>query len=129
VDPQFKEVLLCQRGAAAEAIGLTLEPGEVAMLAAAPASQLEAIIARTSVPQEHRRAFLGQAAAAMAATLGLVSVTTSCSKGIEPDMPERTKGIRPDRPPQEGPTKTPEPSRGTRPDRPPAGTEGGTRPN
>ncbi len=70
VDPAFKELLLSQRGAAAETIGLKLEPGEAMMLTAAPAAQLEAVIARTSVPQEHRRAFLGQAAAAMLAALG-----------------------------------------------------------
>jgi acyl carrier protein len=70
VDPAFKELLLRQRGGAAETIGLTLEPGEAMMLTAAPVAQLEAVIARTSVPQEHRRAFLGQAAAAMLAALG-----------------------------------------------------------
>jgi acyl carrier protein len=70
VDPAFKELLLRQRGGAAETIGLKLESGETMMLTAAPAAQLEAVIARTSVPQEHRRAFLGQAAAAMLAALG-----------------------------------------------------------
>ena len=70
VDPAFKELLLRERGGAAEAIGLKLDPGEAMMLTAAPAAQLEAVIARTSVPQEHRRAFLGHAAAAMLAALG-----------------------------------------------------------
>jgi acyl carrier protein len=69
VDPDFKQLLLQRRIAAAEAIGLELTAPEATMLAAVPAAQLEAIISRTSVPQEHRRAFLGQAAAAMLAAL------------------------------------------------------------
>ncbi len=72
VDPDFKQILLQQRAAAAEAIGLELTAAEATMLAAVPAAQLEAIIARASVPQEHRRAFLGQAAAAMLAALGAI---------------------------------------------------------
>ena len=70
VDPAFKELLLRDRGGAAETIGLKLEPGEAMMLTAAPAAQIEAVIVRTSVPQEHRRAFLGEAAAVMLAALG-----------------------------------------------------------
>jgi acyl carrier protein len=70
IDPDFKQLLLERRTAAAEAIGLDLTAAEATMLAAVPAAQLEAVIARTSVPQEHRRAFLGHAAAAMLAALG-----------------------------------------------------------
>jgi acyl carrier protein len=70
VDPAFKMLLLEQRADAARKIGLELDTTESLMLAAVPNAQLEAIIARTSVPQEHRRAFLGQAAAAMLAALG-----------------------------------------------------------
>jgi acyl carrier protein len=77
IDPAFKELLLRQRGGAAEAIGLTLEPGEAMMLASVPTAQLEAVIARAFVPQEHRRAFLGQAAAAMLAALGVTSSATA----------------------------------------------------
>ena len=62
-----------RRGEMARQIGLSLEPAEEAMLRAVPAEQLETIIARTSVPDEHRRAFLGQAAAAMLAALGIVA--------------------------------------------------------
>ena len=62
--------------AAADMLGLRLEPAEALMLAAAPADQLEAVIARTTVPQEHRRVFLGQAAAAMLAAVGVA--TASC---------------------------------------------------
>ena len=57
VDAEFKALLLARRAAAADEIGLTLAPAEAMMLAVAPAEQLEAIIARTSVPSEHRRAF------------------------------------------------------------------------
>ena len=73
VDAEFKVLLLARRAAAAQVIGLTLEPAEAMMLAVAPAEQLEAIIGRTSVPLEHRRAFLGQAATAMLAALGIVA--------------------------------------------------------
>jgi hypothetical protein len=108
VDPEFKNTLLAERSAAAARIGLILEPVEATMLSAAPVEQLEAIIAGTVVPQEHRRAFLGQAAAAMLATFG--AVATGCgnevkgirpdkaTKGIRPDMPEKTTGSRPDLP-------------------------------
>jgi acyl carrier protein len=70
VDPAFKMLLLGQRADVAREIGLDLDATEALMLAAVPSEQLEAIIARTNVPQEHRRAFLGQAAAAMLAAIG-----------------------------------------------------------
>lgn len=70
VDPGFRQVLLEHRAAAADEIGLGLDPAETMMLTAVPQAQLEAIIDRTTVPQEHRRAFLGKAAAAMLAALG-----------------------------------------------------------
>jgi acyl carrier protein len=100
VDPEFRELLLRDRAAAADTIGLKLEPGEAMMLFATPATQLEAIIARTRVPQEHRRAFLGQAAAAMlavvgAATSALAQPRLEAPGGVRPP----TAGIPPDRPP------------------------------
>ena len=94
VDPAFKAILLKRRASAAEEIGLALEPPEVAMLNGVPEAQLEAIIARTKVPQEHRRAFLGKAAAVMLAAVGLTS------PGCEPEMPAPT-GSRPDLPLEE----------------------------
>jgi len=84
IDPGFKALLLARRAEAAATIGLTLESGEALLLQAAPAEQLEAIIARTTVPQEHRRAFLGQAAAAMLTALGIVS------RGAGNDLPGKT---------------------------------------
>jgi hypothetical protein len=136
VDPAFRAILLERRAAAAAEIGLALEPAEALMLAAVPAGQLEAIIARIVVPEEHRRAFLGKAAATMLATLGLVTVTACKPRGVSPDRPPPqeeapekpappppappdpapvTRGISPDRPP-------PAPT-GIRPDRPPADAE------
>ncbi len=113
VDDEFKELLLSKRAEAAGEIGLELDPAEAMMLRAAPAEQLEAVIDRTNVPQEHRRVFLGKAAAAMLAALGLGQA--GCDKpaptGSRPDEPAVTDGIRPDRPAVTGiePDMPPEP--------------------
>ncbi|MBC8877018.1 MAG: hypothetical protein H8E44_46920 [Planctomycetes bacterium] len=102
VDPEFREVLLSRRAEAADEIGLKLDPAEAMMLQAAPAEQLGAVIDRTVVPQEHRRVFLGKAAAAMLAALGLAQ--TGCGgpapTGSRPDSPKKPTswGSRPDRP-------------------------------
>lgn len=113
IDPAFKTLLLARRAEAAATIGLALEPGEVRMLQSATAEQMEAIIARTTVPQEHRRAFLGQAAAAMLATLGTMTFLSGCGGSRPSDSSESppSKGIRPDRPPDKDPPVT-----GIRPD-------------
>jgi acyl carrier protein len=91
VDPAFKAILLERRAAAADEIGLHVEPAEAAILAAIPRGQLETIVANTDVPQSHRRAFLGQAAAAMLAVLGVgaiggpaFAVERGSSGGIRP---------------------------------------------
>ena len=47
VDAAFRELLLEKRSGAAEAIGLTLEPAEAAMVDAVPREQLEAILNAT----------------------------------------------------------------------------------
>jgi acyl carrier protein len=73
VDPSFKMLLLERRAAAAAEIGLELTQPEAIMLSAVTGEQLSATIARTTVPLEHRRAFLGQAAAAMLAALGAMA--------------------------------------------------------
>ena len=115
VDAEFKAALLERRAAAAEDIGLTLDAAETAMLAAVPAAQLETIIARTSVPEAHRRAFLGKAAAAMAAALAAMSGGVAAGfqlQGVRPDNPPAPTGVRPDKP-------VPPPTRGIQPDRPP----------
>jgi len=70
VDPWFKALLLSQRAAAAEAIGLVLAPAEVALLNFIPVGQLEAVIANTKVEPSKVPAFLGRAAAVMLVALG-----------------------------------------------------------
>ena len=77
VDADFAELLLASRAEAAAEIGLDLTEAEVAMLAAVPEAQLQAIIARTTVPRQHRRTFLGKAAAAMLAALGMTGAATA----------------------------------------------------
>ncbi len=124
VDPEFRQLLLTERGNAAQRIGLDLDPAESIMLGAVPAEQLEAIIARTTVPDEHRRAFLGHAAAAMLAAMGLVMpgcghAEPPVSDGIRPDRPPPTKGIAPDRPPGSERPERIEPTKGDRADVPP----------
>jgi hypothetical protein len=121
VDGKFRELLLDQRGGAATFIGLELDPAEAVMLSAIPQEQLAQIVDQTSVPDEQRRVFLGQVAAAMLAVLGVAIV------GCEPPPPEPA-GIQPDRPlpktdstnkplpNQPGPP--PPPTRGIQPDRP-----------
>jgi len=119
VDLAFKKRLLTDRLAAAAEIGLKLAPSEELILRATPVEQLESIISQTSVPDDHRRVFLGQAAAAMLAVLTGAGVATAGEKfaaagGARPmphprDVPpihpqEDTKkggtfGNQPDRPP------------------------------
>jgi len=104
VDPAFKALLLERRAAAAQEIGLELDAAETMMLAAVPAGQLEAIIARTDVPQEHRRAFLGHATAAMLAAVGAMAAAPAwggsfdkMGKGKAPPM-SGGGGMRMDQP-------------------------------
>ena len=130
VDPGFRELLLRDRAAAAETIGLSLDPAETAMLAAIAADQLEAIIARTTVPSEQRRVFLGKTAAAMFTALGVGVIlccgvmSAGCSARREmndeqPDWPEEEGGDeRHDRPSPTGGVGTGGATRGIRPDRP-----------
>jgi hypothetical protein len=71
VDAAFRDALVRERAAAAARIGLVLEPAEAAMLDAIAAPQLETVIANTTVPPRFRAAFMGYAAAAMLAAVGL----------------------------------------------------------
>ncbi len=91
IDAAFRKLLLDKRSAAALEIELELDPAEVGMLNAAPASQLEAVIARTNVSAKVRPAFLGKAAAVMLAALG--AGTAGCRRqpaagGARPDNPQ-----------------------------------------
>jgi acyl carrier protein len=73
VDAAFRSLLLERPEEAAARIALELDAVERLMLRAAPREQLETIIARATVPEEHRRAFLGHVAAAMVAVVGLAA--------------------------------------------------------
>lgn len=97
VDPAFKKMLLEKRAGAAEAISLTLEPAEAAMLEAVPEAQLRAIVANTKVCPGLRPAFLGCFAAAMLAALAAAGCKEPARNdtpypvpptGISPDIPE-----------------------------------------
>ncbi len=107
VDAEFRELLLRERAAAAETIGLSLDPAERAMLATIPADQLEAIIARSVVPPEHRRVFLSKTAVAMVAALGTgIVLCSGLSLGSRPDRPHLTGGSRPSNWPDHPPANT-----------------------
>jgi hypothetical protein len=69
----------CDRLNAAEAIGLTLNPVEVAMLKAMPESSLERMVAATKVQPRLKQAFLGYTASVMLAAL------TATAGGIAQD--------------------------------------------
>ncbi len=125
VDPEFRQLLLEQRGASAASIALDLASSEEALLRAIPSPQLERIIAHTVVPMEQRRVFLGRVAAAMLALVGVG--LAGCDQpggepaGISPDRPGDTNAVPPPRP---AGTNKPEPApapatRGITPDRPP----------
>jgi hypothetical protein len=93
VDEEFKGLLLTERSAAADAIGLELNEAEAAMLNGVPAVQLEGIIANTAVNPKLRPAFMGRAAAVMLAALGV----TVAAADAYPDY-ETATGSRPDYP-------------------------------
>ena len=106
VDPEFRTLLVERRAEAASQIGLQLDPAESLMLAVVPQTQLETIIDRTTVPLEHRRAFLGKTVAAMLAAVGVLTpgdatagIGGGCG-GIRPDAPGEigSFGVRPDLP-------------------------------
>jgi len=108
VDPAFKELLLSQRAAAAGQIDLPLDPAEAMMLDNIPVDQLRAIIDQTHVPEEHRRAFLGKAAAAMLAAIGVSGAGEAMggtgmggSFGIRVQVPKKKPTEKPP-PPIEG---------------------------
>ncbi len=120
VDPEFRELLFEQRGAAAATIELELDPAENAMLNAIPREQLAQIVSQTTVPVEQRRVFLGRLAVAMLAVLGVGLAGCKpevTSLGIQPERPG-TDGIRPDRPTNAPPPLQPPAPAGVRPDLP-----------
>jgi hypothetical protein len=94
VDPEFKALLLAERSAAADAIRLELNEAEAAMLDSAPGTQLESIIAKTTVSPKIKPAFMGRAAAVMLAALGVTVAAADAypeyeaATGARPDFPD-----------------------------------------
>jgi acyl carrier protein len=94
VDAEFRTLLLERPEAAVAEIGLALGPAEAMMLRSVPREQLAAVIDRTSVPEEHRRAFLGRATAAMLAAIAAMGGTVAAAQQIL----QAPGGVAPDRP-------------------------------
>jgi hypothetical protein len=86
VDAEFRELLLKQRGKAAAAIQLELDPAESAMLSAIPQEQLARTVDQTTVPTELRSAFQGRVALVMLAALGV---------GLAASSPAQPPGAQP----------------------------------
>lgn len=78
VDLEFRALLLERRAEAAREIDLALSPAEMALLNSVPVAAIEQIIANTTVPDRHRRVFLGKVAGLMLAALG-VQLPAGCS--------------------------------------------------
>ena len=90
IDESFRKTFLGDRLNAADAIGLTLQPVEAAMLKAIPDSALESMIAAAKVQPRIRQAFMGYTAAVMLAAL------TAASAGSTQDSSPAKDGIRSD---------------------------------
>jgi hypothetical protein len=101
IDESFRKILLSDRLNAADAIGLTLNPVEVAMLKAIPETTLDRMIAATKVQPMTRQAFMGYAAAAMLAAL------TAAYDGIAQNVAQGSRGIQPDEVPPPPPPPPP----------------------
>ncbi len=84
VDPEFRKVLLEKRSDAATLIDLELSPAEASMLEAVPREQLERIIDHTTVPEEHRRVFLGKIGCLMLALLGAGAALLLLTSALAP---------------------------------------------
>jgi hypothetical protein len=89
VDPEFRQVLLEKRADAAHEIDLELTVGEAGMLSSIPRSHIEQIIDKTTVPNEHRRVFLGKVGAAMLAVLSMdiAALATAFGEDAPPARP------------------------------------------
>ncbi len=105
VDAAFRDTLLTKRAVAAAQIGLELNPAETAMLTAIPESQLIGIIQNTRVSPKARPVFMGYAAAAMLAAVGVV---TGCGPSGEEAVLEETASPIVDEPPAETGENTPD---------------------
>ncbi|MHC4520389.1 MAG: hypothetical protein ACYTAS_17520 [Planctomycetota bacterium] len=83
VDPEFRKLLLEQRGEAARIIDLELTDAEREMLAHIPVEQLEQIINNTKVKPEHRLIFLGVVGALMLAAVAIGIDSCASDKGAD----------------------------------------------
>ena len=94
VDAEFRELLLKQRGKAAAAIQLDLDPAEDAMISAIPQEQLARTVDQTTVPMELKSAFQGRVALVMLAALG--ASLTACGPAQPPGaQPNPSNAIPP----------------------------------
>ena len=131
VDPEFRKLLIGKKAEAANSIDLQLDKTETAIINSIPASQLSAIVAGTTLPQEHHQVFLGKAAALMLAALGVVAITgcdaylTKGSRPVPKKNPIPIEKVTKPNDPQPAAVKPEKPasdysytSRGIRPDRP-----------
>jgi len=127
VDEAFRQVLLEQRGDAAEAAGVELTPSERAILAAVPEGQLAAMAQQIPPPAPERRDFLRQAAASAVVALGGAALAScdgtpiGATRGIQPDMPppRQDGGTVAHPPPPPRPDEPSPPQMGSAPDVPP----------
>jgi len=124
----FADVLLRDPAAAADASGLTLTPTELTILRTVGRGSLTQMIAqlRQQQPEPERRAFLEQAAAALAVAVavGGATVVAGCKgqdkSGNKSTTPTPKSTGPKNKPPASYPAET-----GARPDRPPS-RDGGT---
>jgi len=90
VDTAFYARLLAERSGAAQIIGLVLDPAEAMMLDNIPEAQLITIVHNTRVKEKHVSAFMGYAAAAMLAALGVSAGVTANADATEPPADDKT---------------------------------------
>ena len=118
VDPEFRELLLKERAAAAGEINLALTAAEEGILTTVPEADLVRMIEKIEVPEAHRTVFRGKTAATMLAIVVGAGVLTGCGPvctGIRPreetgeDRPESVEPVD-DEDPED------QPVRGIRPD-------------
>ncbi len=80
VDSGFRDLLLRQRGKAAEEIGLDLPPAEQSILGTIPDADLVRMLSKIEVPEVHRKVFMGKTAAAMIALVVGAGILSGCGQ-------------------------------------------------
>ena len=91
IDSAFRERLLSERSAAADGIDLILEPSEKSIIDTIPEKQLESMIRKSFVKDEHYAVFSGKKAALMIAALTTAAVIIGL-----PQVYRAQAGIRPE---------------------------------